>query len=99
MPVSEHGAVAPTFTNGPWEAVPTEYENEYDIVSYATEPGIAIAQHVSCENMHAIAALPELVEALQRCVVVLGGEALSKSSLNNAISSGLSALAKARGEA
>ena len=71
MSVSEQGAAAPTFTHGPWEAVPTDYEDEFDIVSYATEPGLAVAQHVSSENIHAIAALPDLIGAAHKIFTAL----------------------------
>lgn len=98
MPVSEQGAVASTFTKGPWEAVPTEYDNEYDIVSYAAEPGIAVAQHVSGQNMSAIAALPELIEALNRLSTECKLEGLKqKAGFDCWISLADKALAKARG--
>ena len=96
MPVSEQGVAAPTFTKGPWEAVPTDYDDEFDIVSYATEPGLAVAQHVSSRDMYAIAALPDLIGALEAMRKEFRGYHLPYGSKAYQLAG--TALAKARGE-
>ncbi|WP_024898760.1 hypothetical protein [Brucella rhizosphaerae] len=92
------GAGAPEFTPGPYEVIPTDYPNENDIVSYATDPGIAVAQHVSDKDAPLIAASADLYDALKLADGFLANKGYSESDplLRGAIRS---AIAKARGEA
>ncbi len=94
MSEQAQGAGAPAFTPGPYEVIPTDYPNENDIVSYATDPGIAVAQHVSDKDAHLIAASPFLYEAL-----VLAEHVLSRDGYAIPAKHAKEALAKARGGA
>ncbi len=96
MSEQAQGAGAPAFTPGPYEVIPTDYPNENDIVSYATDPGIAVAQHVSDKDAHLIATAPELFDALKLADGFLANKGYSENDplLRGAIRA---ALAKARG--
>jgi hypothetical protein len=46
-------------------------------------------------NAHLIKASPVLLKALKQCLLVLAGESLNKSSLENAMKAGLNAIKEA----
>ncbi len=99
----------PLYTPGPWRVsqwgssvIAGEQERPYShIVSTpftnGTEgPVLPSAEQIA--NAQLIAAAPELLEALQQCLHILAGEALSKSALEHALRKGLAACHKATGE-
>lgn len=86
---------APKFTPGPYEVIETDFPNENDIVSYATEPGIAVAQHVSDQNGPLFAAAPDLYHALSELLVIAGTPITGKQE--EVFHRARRALARARG--
>jgi hypothetical protein len=49
-------------------------------------------------NARLIAAAPDLMEAINLCVLVLSGDEMSKSTLIRALEKGVAAIAKAKGD-
>ncbi len=84
------------FTKGPWAAENPEL-GSYDIVS---AEGVVVARRVWDNNTALIAASPDLAEACVTMYNVLNkGDYSTQKEIDDALSLGLSAIEKLRGEA
>lgn len=68
MPVSEQGALTPTFTNGPWHIEPVSSDSFHKQISAFDDTGnramcVRLQSFTPDADAHAIAALPDLYEA------------------------------------
>lgn len=85
------------FTKGPYDIIQTDFPDENDIVSFATIPGVAVAQHVSDDNSPLFSAAPDLYESTKSLLDLV--YALSERAHSNPdVIAAEKAIAKARGE-